>query len=217
VTQATPLQDGGAEPHLGEQAARFAKAGVDALHVVDCDAQQGGHNQWHHLAHALGHGIPLQFGGGVRRMTQVQQLLDLGVERVVVGTQAVLNPLWFRELCRVFPRRIVLEIMCAEGQVLLPNGASHGPAVDLARTLDDGGAAALHFTFVAPDGGPQPVDRATVGRVRKEARTPLLVGGEMDVADLDWLAGEGVAGAVVGTPLYTGAVAPKAALPRFRA
>jgi phosphoribosylformimino-5-aminoimidazole carboxamide ribotide isomerase len=206
-------------PDAGEQAALFAEAGATWLHVVDLDAAFGGRNQWLHLGRIQRAGLRLQFGGGVRSMTQVQQLLDLGVERVVVGTQGVRNPAWLRELAKVFPGRIVLAID-SRGRDVAVKGwteATGIDAVELAASLDDAGLAGFLYTNVEKEGRLSGMDRATIAALRHAApRTPLLAsGGITSLDDLQWLKEAGVAGAVLGMSVYKGTIDLAQAFERF--
>jgi len=192
------------KPSPDAQARAFEAAGSRWLHVVALDAAFGERNQWTHLARLLSdRRSRIQFGGGVRHMAEVQQLLDLGVERVVVGTQAVRNPLWLRELARIFPSRIVLALDGRVGDLLVEGWREEAGAhaVAVASAMDDCGLAAILYTEV--DGTASP---ALVRELRAAlARTPLLVGApKATLADLDALAAAGVDGAVLGHNVLEG-------------
>lgn len=206
-------------PSPDAQAKAWQEAGATWVHVVDLDAAFGERNQWSQLPRVLGRRLHVQFGGGVRSMTQVQQLLELGVERVVVGTQGVRNPAWLRELCIVFPGRIVLAVD-ARGRDVVVKGWTETTgidAVELARSLDGAGLAAFLYTNVEKEGRLQGLDKAVVQELRRSTpKTPLLVsGGITTQADLDWLQSQGVDGAVLGMSVYTGAIDLKAAVQRI--
>lgn len=206
-------------PDADEVAQQWAQAKATWVHVVDLDAAFGERNQWSQLPRLLDRRMKMQFGGGIRSMTQVQQLLELGVERVVVGTQGVLNPLWVRELCKIFPGRIVLAVD-ARGRDVVVKGwteATGKDVVDLARGMDDAGLAAFLYTNVEKEGLLQGIDRRVVEDLRRNApRTPLVVsGGITSIADLEWLAQAGVSGAVLGMSIYTGAIDLAKANERF--
>ena len=183
---------------LEDQVKAIRGAGATWMQVVDVDAALGERNQWPQLARLLDGRLRILFGGGVRSMTQVQQLLDLGVERVVVGTQAVRNPLWARELARIFAGHVVLALD-ARGSALVVQGRTeeHGADVaTLAGSLDDAGLAAFLYTDVS--GRP---DATAVAALRLAApRTPVIVAGAT-LADLEMLQEAGAAGAVLAAGL----------------
>src|SRR5687768_5809744 len=203
-------------PSAEAQAKAWQEAGSTWVHVVDLDAAFGEKNQWAHLPRILGRGLQVQFGGGVRSMTQIQQLLELGVDRVVVGTQGVRNPEWLRELCVVFPGRVVLAVD-ARGRNVVVKGWTEDTGLDvvtLARSMDDAKLAAFLYTNVDKEGRLQGMDKAVISELRNNTpKTPLLVsGGISGMADLQWLSDHGIDGAVLGMSIYTGAVDLKAAV-----
>jgi len=201
------------------QAKAWEEAGATWVHVVDLDAAFGEKNQWALLPRVLGRRLRVQFGGGIRSMTQIQQLLELGVQRVVVGTQGVRNPEWLRELCVVFPGRIVFAVD-ARGRDVVVKGWTERTGIDLitlARGLDGAGLAAFLYTNVEKEGRLQGMDRAVISELRNNCpKTPILVsGGVTSLEDLQWLEEHGVAGAVLGMSIYTGALDLKTAVQHF--
>ncbi len=214
-----PSQVAVEQPSVEAQAKAWQDAQATWVHVVDLDAAFGERNQWSQLPKVLGRRLHVQFGGGIRSMTQVQQLLELGVERIVVGTQGVRNPAWVRELCIVFPGRIVLAVD-ARGRDVVVKGWTESTgldAVEFARGLDGAGLAAFLYTNVEREGRLQGIDREVVAELRKNTpRTPLLVsGGVTSLEDLDWLQSQGVDGVVLGMSVYTGAIDLRQAVQRF--
>ncbi len=202
-------------PSPEAQARAFEEAGSRWLHVVDLDAAFGERNQWTQLSRLLSdRRSRIQFGGGVRHMTDVQQLLDLGVERVVVGTQAVRNPLWLRELCRIFPRRIVVALDARQRELVVEGWTEETgiDAVAMARDLDNAGLLAILFTDV--EGRPS---MELVAELRVATpQTPLVVAmPEATLESLDRMAAAGVDGVVLGRSLYEGDLDLVAALDKY--
>lgn len=206
-------------PSAETQAKSWQEAGSTWVHVVDLDAAFGEKNQWAHLPKILGRGMRVQFGGGVRSMTQIQQLLELGVDRVVVGTQGVRNPEWLRELCVIFPGRIVFAVD-ARGRDVVVKGWTERTGIDvvtLARGLDNAGLAAFLYTNVEKEGKQQGLDRAIIAELKNNCpKTPLLIsGGVTTIDDIQWLEDHGIAGAVLGMSIYTGVLDLREALKHF--
>jgi phosphoribosylformimino-5-aminoimidazole carboxamide ribotide isomerase len=201
----------GERPETAAESA--SEAGAGWLHVVDVDAAKGGRNQWLQIARLAG--PRLQFGGGVRSMTQVQQLRDLGVERVLVSTQALRNPLWVRELCRLFAGHVALGLDL-QGDDVVTDGRTEAhtqSALEAVRSLDDAGLAA--FVVADVDGALTP---ATVAALRLAAPlTPFwAVARDPTPADVEAYAEAGAAGLVVaGTGLEAAAQAFPAAPTRL--
>ncbi len=201
------------------QAEAWHQAGASALHVVDLDAALGGHNQWYHVAKIARSGLPLQFGGGMRSMVDVQRVLEMGVARVIIGTQGVENPEWLRELATIFPGKIMLAID-AFGRDVATKGWTKRTGLDvveLARSLDDAGLAGFLYTNVEKEGRLQGIDEAVIHDLLDAApNTPVTVsGGISTMADLERLHGLGVHSVVLGMAIYTGRIDLKAAIEAF--
>jgi phosphoribosylformimino-5-aminoimidazole carboxamide ribotide isomerase len=195
-------------------ARRWADAGAELLHVVDLDgAFSGKPANAAVIARILESiRIPVQVGGGVRDRQTVQAYLEQGVARVVIGTEAIRNPGWVREVCRAHPGRIAVGIDARNGRV-----ATHGwtqttdmEAVDLARRLQDCGIAAIIFTDIHRDGMQTGPNIEETRRLAEAIRIPLIASGGVGALDhlraLLPLEAAGVTGVITGKALYTGAI-----------
>jgi phosphoribosylformimino-5-aminoimidazole carboxamide ribotide isomerase len=206
-----------------EVAARFARHGIRRLHTVDLDGAKVGHpvngEAIRSIVAAVGD-VAVQLGGGIRTLDAIEQVLASGVGRAILGTVALRDPGLVREAARRHPGRIVVGIDARDGRVAVEGWleASDVAASDLAREFEDAGVAAIVYTDIARDGmlsGPNLVSTAALARA---VSIPVIVsGGVAKVDDLvaaAALAGEGIAGAIVGRALYTGAVDLAEALAR---
>lgn len=207
-----------AENTPGQQAVAWKEAGATMLHVVDLDGALGDNRQWHVLDGLRQIGLPIQFGGGVRSMVDVQRLTELGVDRVIVGTQGVKNPEWLVELANLFPGRVVLAID-AFGRDIAIEGWQEKTGLDvveLARQLRDVPLAALLYTNVEKEGRMEGIDDAIVRDLRDATDTPLIVsGGIHNMDDLKRLSEMGVESVVLGMSIYTGVIDLAAAIKEF--
>ncbi len=204
---------------VGQQAQKWREAGAKRLHVIDLDAALGEERQWRHLSAAIETGLPVQFGGGVRSMLDIQKLIELGVKQVIVGTQAVKNPEWTRELCRVFPGRVILAVD-GRGRDLVVSGwteSSGKDVVDFAASLDDAGLGGFLYTNVSKEGRLEGVDIAVLRALRDATpKTPLIAsGGFRNMDDLQAACDIGIDGVVLGMSIYTGSLDLKEAVKRF--
>ncbi len=203
------------------QAAHWRSQEARRLHVVDLDAALGGNDQWIHLGHILKQGLPVQFGGGIRSMVQVQKLLDLGVERVIVGTQGVEHPEWVKELALLYPQRIVLAVD-ARGRDVVVKGWTEKTGKDVvafASSLQGIGLAGFLYTNVDKEGRMEGMD-ADIIRELRDALTDgelIVSGGISTMEDLALLDGLGVDAVVLGMSIYTDAISLKDAVRRFEA
>ncbi len=98
--------------------------------------------------------VPCELGGGIRDDDTIASLLELGLSRLVIGTKALREPDWFRQLCRRFPDRLVLGIDARDGRVATDGWleTSNTSAVELAKQFDAEPIAALIYTDIATDG-----------------------------------------------------------------
>ena len=154
--------------------------------------------------------LPIQFGGGIRTMTDIGLALDLGATRVVLGTVAVNRPQLVRQaLDRFGPERIIVGIDAREGWV-----ATHGwltlsnvRAVDLARAMAEAGVRRVVYTDIGRDGMLSGVNiEASVALARASGLSVIASGGVGSLDDIRALAmqeEEGVSGVIVGQALYT--------------
>jgi phosphoribosylformimino-5-aminoimidazole carboxamide ribotide isomerase len=196
-------------------AAGFARHAICRLHVVDLDgARTGrpGNAEAVRRIVASCPGIPVQLGGGLRSLAALEAAFETGVERAVLGTAALRDPALVREASARHPGRIAVGIDARAGQVAVEGWteASEARAVDLARRFEDAGVAALIYTDIERDGvlaGPNL--EATLELASAVSIPVILSGGiasEEDVLRVAALVDRGVAGAIVGRALYTGAV-----------
>jgi phosphoribosylformimino-5-aminoimidazole carboxamide ribotide isomerase len=198
-------------------AARWVADGAERLHLVDLDGAKAGQpvnlDAVRDIVHAAG--VPCQFGGGVRDEPAIRLLLDqVGVDRVIVGTQALKHPHWFRAMAAKFPRRICLGLDARDSMVATGGwlDVSQTSALDLARQYVGLDLAAVIYTNIANDGMLQGVDVQTITDMIALANLGLAVIASGGVTTLDdvrrltaaSLEHPGLVGAIVGRALYEG-------------
>lgn len=199
----------------GAVAARFAAYPLRRLHVVDLDGARSGRPENGEAIRAVlasVGGIPVQLGGGMRSLADVEARLALGVDRVVLGTAALREPVLVREAARHHPGRVAVGIDAREGRVAVQGWleASDVTARDLACRFEDAGVAAIVYTDIARDGMLAGPNLEQTAALAEALAIPVIasggVGSEDDVRRSCALAERGVAGLIVGRALYTGAV-----------
>jgi phosphoribosylformimino-5-aminoimidazole carboxamide ribotide isomerase len=204
-------------------ATRWAALGAVRLHVVDLDgAFDGAPRQTAVIAKIIAAvaPLPVEVGGGLRDAAAVETVLEAGAAWAVVGTRAALDHAFLVDVGRAFPGKVIVAVD-ARGTRVAVKGWTELAAdtvVDVARRAQDAGAAGVLYTDVSRDGteaGPNLADTRALARA---VAVPVLAsGGVGRVEDLVALAAiPGVAGAVVGRALYTGAVALPEALEALR-
>jgi phosphoribosylformimino-5-aminoimidazole carboxamide ribotide isomerase len=202
-----------------EMARRFVAEGARRLHLVDLDGARAGRpvNQEVVQEIVAAAGIPCQLGGGVRDEGAIRLLLETsGVDRVIVGTQALKQPDWFRAMVQKFPKQIALGIDARDSMVATEGwlDVSKTPAIDLAGQYVGLEIAAVIYTNIANDGMMQGIDAATIGDLTAFARLGFSViasGGVTTVDDIRKLACAArdeprLVGAIIGRALYEGTI-----------
>jgi phosphoribosylformimino-5-aminoimidazole carboxamide ribotide isomerase len=149
----------------------------------------------------------------------VSDWLTAGAARVMVGTRAIEDAAWLRDAAQRFPDRIMVAAD-VRGEVIVTHGWTRSSGTPLSDFLDDVAGlplAGLLVTDVGREGSLGGIDRELFARIASVSDLPIVaaggVGSLQDLRDLD---AAGLAGAVVGTALYTGAVDPGAAAQEFR-
>lgn len=180
------------------------------LHVVDLEgARAGGPAQLalvRGIVQAFGAGV--EVGGGVRDRATIETYLELGVERVVLGTAAIRDPELVRAAAIAHPHRIVLALDAKDGLVATDGwlSVSTRRATEVVRELAELPLAAILYTDILRDGTRVGPNVEATARLAEEGGLPVLAsGGVATLEDLKTLAGyRGIAGAIVGRALYEG-------------
>ena len=203
-----------------DQAARFQAQGFRWLHVVDLNgAAEGRAVNRAGVEAILGAvSIPVQLGGGIRDMAGIEMWLDRGLARVILGTAALRDPSLVRQAARAFPGRIAVGIDARGGRVATEGWfeTSDVTAVDLARSFEDAGVAAIVYTDIERDGALRGVNVAATADLARAVGAPVIASG--GVAGLDDLralkqeAASGIEGVICGRALYDGKIDPAQAL-----
>ena len=201
-------------------AQKWAHAGAELIHVVDLD---GAFEKSPQNIDAVKNIIktvdtPIQLGGGIRNERTVKTLLDMGVQRVIIGTEAIKNPEWVMQTARHFPGQVVVGIDARNGRVAIEGWTetTDTRAIDLAQRFEDCGVAAINFTDIYRDGmqtGPNIIE---TGRLAKAISIPVVASGGVatieDIKNLLPLETVGVTGVITGRALYSGTLDFKQAL-----
>lgn len=188
-------------------ARRWLDEGASRLHLVDLDGARSGRADNQDAVRAILRtvDIPCQLGGGIRSTECAIAWLEAGVDRVIVGTQALKDPDWFAALLEQFPRRILLGLDARDGLVATDGwlDVSSVPALELARRFDRLPLAAIIYTDIARDGMLAGPNLETTSQLSHELETPLIAsGGVGTLQDIRHLAAIPVSGCIVGRALY---------------
>ncbi|GIV10160.1 MAG: 1-(5-phosphoribosyl)-5-[(5-phosphoribosylamino) methylideneamino] imidazole-4-carboxamide isomerase [Fimbriimonadales bacterium] len=194
-------------------AQHWAQRGAPRLHVVDLDGAKAGELVQLPLIKRIVQAvdIPVQVGGGVRNETHIQQLLQMGVERVILGTIAVQEPDFAEQMFLTYGERLALALDVKSGVA-----ATHGwqsvsatPYLEFAQQMAERGAPRILFTQIELDGTLQGVALEPLIALLRAVSIPVVASGgvrdESDLKTLDTLAqSTSLEGVVVGKALYEG-------------
>lgn len=201
-------------------AQKWANSGAELIHVVDLDgAFEKSPRNIDAVKKILDSvDVPIQVGGGIRNLQTIQVFMDLGVERVIIGTEAIRNPAFVKQAAKAFAGRIVVGIDARDGHVAVEGWTetTRVKAVDLARRFEDCGLAAINFTDIQRDGMQTGPNIEQTRRLAESISIPVVASGGVacldDIKSLLPLEAVGVVGVITGKALYSGTLDFKAAL-----
>ena len=203
-----------------QQATLFAEAGAQHLHVVDLDGSFAGSAQNREAVEGIVAAFPghVQLGGGIRTREDVEGWFDAGVSRVVMGSAALKDPEFVKDMAREFDGGVVVAVDAKDGMVATEGWAevSNVPVVDLARRFEDAGVAALLFTDIGRDGLLKGVNLDATVDLARQVDIPVIASGGVkgldDIHVLALHAKDGIEGVITGRALYDGRLDLAAAL-----
>lgn len=198
-------------------AKRWQAAGATQLHVVDLDGAKAGKpiNTDAIAAICAAVSIPVQLGGGIRTHADVATVRAVGVRRTIIGTKAVSDQDFVRDLVAAHGDAIIVGVDARDGYVHTAGwlAGSHVAATDLVMQMAALGVARIIYTDISRDGTmTEPNYDATAALLSPNGPRIIASGGVSNTNQLLILAHRGVHGAVVGRALYTGDITIQAAL-----
>jgi phosphoribosylformimino-5-aminoimidazole carboxamide ribotide isomerase len=203
-----------------EQARAWVKAGFEWLHVVDLNGSAEGRAVNDQAVEAIlqAVSIPVQLGGGIRSLANVEAWIEAGVSRVILGTVAVRDPELVKTAAREWPEQVAVSVDVRKGKVAVQGWLEDSglDALTVARRFEDAGVSALIVTDIDRDGALMGFNVEVFGAMADTVTIPVIAaGGLATVADIQNLRarkGTPIAGAVLGRALYAGTIGPKEAL-----
>jgi phosphoribosylformimino-5-aminoimidazole carboxamide ribotide isomerase len=156
--------------------------------------------------------IPVDLGGGIRSVDTAKRVLDLGVDRIVVGTNAALEEQFAKELFSTLAERTILSLASLNGYVAVRDWQARTDerADDFAKRMCDLGARRIVFTDVSRKGMHGGVNVIAVKRMAQKLNVPIIASGGVsslvDIEELKALEPIGVEGVVVVTAIYSGTI-----------
>ena len=194
-------------------AGRWVAAGARRLHLVDLDGAFAGKPKNADVIHAIVQAypnVPVQIGGGIRDEDTIQAYLEAGVEYVIIGTKAVSEPHFVRDVAIEFPGHIIVGLDAKDGKVAIDGWSklSRHDVIDLAKKFEALGVSAIIYTDISRDGMMQGVNVEATANLARAIKIPVIASGGItnidDIRALGEVAHEGIMGAITGRAIYEG-------------
>lgn len=206
------------------QAVAFERQGFSWLHLVDLNgAFAGAPVNGAAVDSILGAvSLPVQLGGGIRTLNQIEHWLEKGIRRVIMGTVALKDPALVREAARRFPERVAVGIDAKGGRVAVEGWAetSDLPVIDMAKRFEQSGVAAIIYTDIDRDGVLKGLNIESTLALAEAVKIPVIAsGGLASMADIQRLVQADcriLEGAISGRALYDGRIDVPLALKMLR-
>lgn len=195
-----------------EMALRWQNAGAELIHVIDLDGAFS--KQAMNLKSVknilAGISVPIQLGGGIRDLKIIEMYIDIGVSKLIIGSEALYNPSFVKDACKKFPGRIVVGIDARNGKVAVEGWTqtSETKAIDLAKEFESCGVAAINFTDIHRDGMQTGPNIRETAALAEAVSIPIIASGGVntiqDIINLKQIESKGVKGVITGKALYEG-------------
>ena len=200
-----------------EAARRWESEGATHIHVVDLDGARNGEPTNFDAIERIRSAVSaqVQVGGGIRSLTSAQKLLDLGVNRIILGSAIVSDPEAAETIAGAFPGKVAAGLDARDGRLATNGWLSQSGmlATDAARRLIDSGLTTIIYTDIRRDGTMSGPNLSALGEmIAIEGAEVIASGGIGSVDDVQAVAEAGAAGVIIGRALYDGRVRLKDAL-----
>ncbi len=198
----------------GEQARIWQDQGGEFLHIVDLDGAFAGLPKNKEAIRAIVDAIdiPSELGGGIRDMQTIEAYLELGIDRVILGTIAKEKPSLVEEACKKFPGQIVVGIDAKDGLVAIRGWAdvTEKKATEMAKEMEGFGVEAIIYTDIARDGMMQGPNIEATKTLAESINIQVIASGGLstldDIRRLIAIESSGVTGVITGKAIYSGAI-----------
>jgi len=202
------------------QACAWVKAGFEWLHVIDLNGSVEGRAVNGDAVEAILNAvsIPVQLGGGIRSLANVESWIEAGVSRVILGTVAVRDPELVKTAAREWPEQVAVSVDVRKGKVAVQGWLEDSglDALTVAKRFEDAGVSALIVTDIDRDGALMGFNVEVFGQIADAVSIPVIAAGGLatvkDIENLRARKGKPIAGAVLGRALYAGTIQPAEAL-----
>lgn len=190
-----------------EVAQKWESKGAEFIHIVDLDGAKDGKSKNYDIIANIAKtvNIPIQVGGGIRSEEAVKNLLDAGVNRVILGTAAVNDEKFLREMAEKYGEKIVVSVDAKDGIVAVDGwiNLSTIRSEEFVKTLDEIGVKTIVYTDIAKDGMMQGPNFDIYKEVSEISDIDVIAsGGVSSIDDVKKLKSMDMYGAIIGKALY---------------
>lgn len=194
-----------------QMAKKWEQEGGEFIHVVDLDGAKHGHGVNADIITEICStvSVPVQTGGGIRTMADIEKKLSCGVNRVIIGTSAVRNAEFVKEAVEKYGDKIVIGIDAKDGMVAVEGWeeVSEFGAVEFAKKMESLGVKTIIYTDIATDGTLAGPNVAAMREMVENTNMDIIAsGGIGNIEHIKSLLPTGVEGVIVGKALYTDSV-----------
>ena len=196
-----------------EMAKKWMESGAKRLHLVDLNGAFDGKPINSAAVNSIAQkypDLPIQLGGGIRSLSTIESYLAVGVDYLIIGTQAVKQPDFVVQACKEFPGHIIVGLDARNGFVATDGWAqsSNLKAVELAKRFEQDGVSSIVYTDISRDGMMQGVNLESTISMARSSSIPIIASGGItnikDIMDLYKFSNEGILGAITGRAIYEG-------------
>jgi phosphoribosylformimino-5-aminoimidazole carboxamide ribotide isomerase len=201
-----------------DMAKKWVDMGARLLHVVDLDGAFSGEQKNFERIKEIRKAIqiPIQLGGGIRDIKRIEQLADIGVDRMILGTSAAKDPDMVPKACEKFKDRVLVGIDAKDGKVAVKGWVevTELDAIKFAKDMEFAGASGIIYTDISRDGMMTGPNIEAMAKMVKSVKIPVIAsGGVSKLEDIDNLMQiKDLWGVITGKALYSGAMDLKSAI-----
>ena len=192
-------------------AQKWVDEGAERLHLVDLDGARLGSPINLDIISSICKkfpNIPIQIGGGIRDLKTAENYLLAGATYIIIGTKAVEEPKFVKELCKIFPGNIIVGVDAKNGEVATDGweSVSDKNVIELSREFENIGVSEIVYTDIEKDGMMKGLNMDATLNLAKSVNIPIIASGGVscldDIRKMKPYVGSGISGIIIGRALY---------------
>ena len=195
-----------------EQAEKYKDHGFKNLHIVDLDGALTGTTVNLDIIQeiVIKSDLKIEMGGGIRNIESIQKYIDVGVEKVILGSAAIKDKSFLKDACEKFPNKIALGLDAKDGYLSVSGWKenSNQLTLDYLKEVNDYGASRLIYTDINRDGTKQSPNFFETAKVADTSNCPVIISGGVssidDIKKAKELNNKNIEGIIVGKAIYDG-------------